>query len=105
MPRTVAKLPSIAVAARSSVEDGAYLRERTRVVAAVNRAVRALVRDARRICGPLDRIAQAPGAEAARRGKDGGQYVAHVLSARAPELIAEAREESTARGRRTGGGR
>lgn len=107
MPRTFAKLPALAVTARFSGEDGAYLHELARVVRTANRTLRELVTDSSRPCDLPDRIVQALQAVAARLGKSRRQYFAHILRAPAPELIAGAREESTARTARawqTGGG-
>lgn len=105
MSKTLAKLPTIAVTPRLSVEDGAPLGGRGRVVGMANRALRELVSGARTPSGLWVRIVQALETEAARFGKDNRHCVARILSACAMELFAEPSEESTSRASRTGGSR
>lgn len=87
MPKTPSQIEMFALTVRLPVRDQGWITQQSKEDGTANNVIRQLVEDARTFYGLPDVLREQLEAEAGRLGKTRRDYVIHLLSLRAAELL------------------
>jgi predicted DNA-binding protein len=90
MPKTPFKLETIAYSLRLPVTWAAWVTAQAQRTGNANQALREIIEDAKTFYGLPDVLTEQLDAEAAKLGKSRREYIIHLLSLRAAELLKSA---------------